>query len=147
MKIYTSYFYQIRYFKPYMIPVSTALSDPEWYKAPNGKEFWVDKRGVANGLRYEPIMVQGLCEHNCPCENKNIAQCLWLKEYEALLQTIDKEKVLKAFEHCGQYIKKKLGFQEEPVIVLIVHESWNNPCSERKGLQKLFNCEELKYPI
>lgn len=31
MKILTSYFYQIRNFKPYQIPLSTAISDPAWY--------------------------------------------------------------------------------------------------------------------
>ena len=31
MKIRLSYFYQIRFFKKNMIPMSTALSDPEWY--------------------------------------------------------------------------------------------------------------------
>ena len=43
MKIATSYFYQIRNFKPYMIPVSTALSDPEWYRPPAGQEYYIDK--------------------------------------------------------------------------------------------------------
>ena len=31
MKIYTSYFYQIRFFKPNMIPLSTAKYDPSWF--------------------------------------------------------------------------------------------------------------------
>ena len=152
MKIYTSYFYQIRNFKPYMIPVSTALSDPIWYRPPQGKEYWIDKRGVMNGLRYTPLMVQAFCEHICPCEHKGAAHlfpqcCKWLQEYGDLLNNLNKNEILKAFEHCGQFAKKKLGFQEEPVIVLIVHEAWNNPCSERCKLQEYFHCTELSYPI
>lgn len=152
MKIYTSYFYQIRNFKPYMIPVSTALSDPVWYRPPEGKEYWVDKRGVANGLRYKPLMVQAFCEHICPCERRGAAQkfpqcCQWLQEYGNLLNTLNKNEILKAFEHCGQFIKNKLGFKEEPVIVLIVHEANTNPCSERAKLQEYFHCTELSYPI
>ena len=42
MKIYTSYFYQIRNFKPNMIPVSTAISDPFWYRPPAGKEYYIE---------------------------------------------------------------------------------------------------------
>lgn len=31
MKILISYFYQIRFFKPNMIPLSTAAFDPKWF--------------------------------------------------------------------------------------------------------------------
>ena len=31
MKIRISYFYQVRNFKPNMIPMSTAISDPAWF--------------------------------------------------------------------------------------------------------------------
>ena len=31
MQIMTSYFYQVRFMKPNMIPLSTALSDPQWF--------------------------------------------------------------------------------------------------------------------
>lgn len=40
IKIYTSYFYQIRNFTPNIIPVSTALSDPAWYRPPEGQEYY-----------------------------------------------------------------------------------------------------------
>jgi hypothetical protein len=52
----------------------------------------------------------------------------------------------------AQYEQKELQFEDEPIIVFIVHEAWNNPCSERKPLQKYFKehgieCKELEYPI
>ena len=31
MKFYISYFYQIRNFSPNMIPISTTVSDPDWF--------------------------------------------------------------------------------------------------------------------
>lgn len=31
MKLALSYFYQIRFFKRYMLPVSTTCLDPDWY--------------------------------------------------------------------------------------------------------------------
>ena len=58
MQIYTSYFYQIRNFKKNMVPVSTAITDPAWYRPPQGKEYYIDKRGIVCGLRYEPLIVQ-----------------------------------------------------------------------------------------
>ena len=37
MKIMTSYFYAIRFFKPNMIPISTAKWDPKWYHQNKGQ--------------------------------------------------------------------------------------------------------------
>lgn len=142
MKIATSYFYQIRNFTPNMIPVSTALSDPAWYRPPEGKEYYIDKRGIVCGLRYEPLIVQLQGSHGCPCENKHLAPaCPTMIEYEQLLEKlVDKEKTLKAFEYC-------LNKFNADTIVLIVYEAPNNLCSERTALQEFFNCEELEYPI
>ena len=44
IKIKTSYFYQIRNFTPNLIPVSTCLRDPNWYRPPQGEEYYRDKR-------------------------------------------------------------------------------------------------------
>lgn len=153
MKLATSYFYQIRNFKPWMIPVSTALSDPIWYRPPQGKEYYIDKRGVMCGLRYEPLIVQRYGTKECigersicPYAYTNYS-CELMQEYEHLLYSlVDKERTLKAFEYCANKFKRPFD-DEEPIIVLMVHEAPNNPCSERAALQKFFNCEELKYPI
>ena len=154
MEIATSYFYQIRNFKPNMIPVSTAMWDPEWYKPPEGQEYYIDKRGIVCGLRYEPLIVQkyGTCE--CPGQTMcwyeiadlqdpwgNKVQCPFLEEYrDSLYSLVDKEKTLKAFEYC-------LNKFNADTIVLIVYETPTNPCSERWALQEFFGCEELEYPI
>ena len=140
--IYTSYFYQIRNFKKNMIPVSTALSDPAWYRPPQGQEYFFDKNGVVNGLRYEPLIVQLQGTHICPCEGKSYAPyCPTMVEYRQLLdKLVDREKTLKAFEYC-------LNKFNADTIVLMVYEAPNNLCSERYALQEFFNCKELKYPI
>lgn len=147
MKIRTSYFYQIRNFTSNLIPISTAISDPAWYRPPEGKEYYIDKRGIACGLRYEPLIVQREA-HNClcPCQDKDQAPyCPTMLEYETLLWTlVDKEKTLKAFEYCCNKFKKELNLKEEPIICLMVYEAPTNPCSERWGLQKFFNCKELE---
>ena len=149
MKIVTSYFYQIRNFTPNIIPVSTALSDPAWYRPPKGKEYYIDKRGIICGLRYEPLIVQRYGTHGCPCDTKDLAgTCTTMIEYEQLLfSLVDKEKTLKAFEYCTNKFKKELNLKEEPIICLMVYEAPTNPCSERAALQRFFNCKELRYPI
>ena len=55
MKIATSYFYQIRNFKPWMIPVSTCLSDPEWYRPKDGKEYYI---GFSPSFEYPKTVVE-----------------------------------------------------------------------------------------
>ena len=148
MKIATSYFYQIRNFKPWMIPVSTAISDPAWYKPPNGEEYYIDKRGIICGLRYEPLVVQLNGTHGCPCEDRSEAPaCPTMLEYERLLNSlVDKDRTLKAFNYCANKFKRPFD-EEEPIIVLMVYETPKNPCSERYALQRFFNCKELEYPI
>lgn len=145
IKIYTSYFYMIRYFTPNIIPVSTALSDPAWYRPPEGQEYYIDKRGIICGLRYEPLIVQRMGHCICPCEDREIVQgnCPTMIEYRQLLETfVDKEKTLKAFEYCANKFKRPFD-EKEPIICLMVYEAPNNPCSERWALQEFFNCKEL----
>lgn len=153
MKIATSYFYQIRNFKQNMIPVSTCLSDPDWYRPPKGKEYYIDKRGIICGLRYKPLIVQFQGSHYCPCENKEIlqGQCDTLKEYRQLLETVDFNKTIKGFQFCANKFQRPFD-EEEPIIVLMVYEAPSNPCSERIALQDYFTshgwkCKELNYPI
>ena len=146
--IYTSYFYQIRNFTPNLIPVSTALSDPQWYRPPVDKEYYIDKRGIICGLRYEPLIVRDippLCP--CPYQGEGLPHCDFLREYWRGLYEKDKNKILKAFEYCLNKFKKELCLKEDPTICLMVYEAPSNPCSERQALQEFFNCEELKYPI
>ena len=153
MQIKTSYFYQIRYFTPNLIPVSVCLSDPIWYRPPEGQEYYVDKRGIICGLHYEPLIVQKYGTKACLGERaicpfvhyQPYYYCEMLQEYRQLLETVDFNKMIKAFEYCLNKFNKD-------TIVLMVYEAPNNLCSERKYLQEYFNkhgieCKELEYPI
>ena len=153
MKVRTSYFYQIRNFKPNMIPMSTALSDPAWFHNFQDKTHtFIDKRGVLNGLRLLPIIVQGNCEGCCPCEAKDPEHCPMTAPYEFELSLIDFDKMYKGMEQfCNNYCKEN-NIKEEPIAVLMVYEAPNNLCSERHTLINYFNkhgveCKELDYPI
>lgn len=136
-----SYFYQIRNFTPNIIPVSTALSDPIWYRPPEGKEYYIDKRGIICGLRYEPLIVQRKAEHCCPCENRSLApRCPTLLEYRELLETIDFDKMIKSFEFCLNKFNKD-------TIALMVYEAPNNPCSERFSLIDYFAAHDINLTL
>ena len=68
-----------------------------------------------------------------------------MQEYRQLLDTVDCDKMIKAFRYCLNKFNKD-------TIVLIVYEAPNNLCSERRYLQEYFNkhgieCKELEYPI
>lgn len=66
MKLYTSYFYQIRFFAPNIVPVSTAVWDPKWYHNFAGQDnVFLDKRGVVNGLRAPALAPGSQLEGSC----------------------------------------------------------------------------------
>lgn len=154
MQVRISYFYQIRNFKPNMIPMSTCISDPDWYHNWQDKNYiFKDKRGILNGLRLRPIIVQdGHRECGCPCSRKDPSRCMFLKDYAAALEMIDFDKMMKGItDFCTMYAQKE-HLQEEPIAVLIVYEAPSNQCSERQTLINYFNshgveCKELDYPI
>lgn len=153
MKIRTSYFYQIRNFKKYMIPVSTALWDPKWYHDNQGHScIFYDKRGIINGIRLEALISKAKGCGLCPCNDKDYENCLFLKEYRKRLDNIDFDRMYKDMENFANRYKQNEGFEEEPIIVLIVYETPQNHCSERQALIDYFNskgveCKELDYPI
>ena len=143
MKIMTSYFYQIRFFTPNMIPLSTAVWDPKWFHANRGQDYhFKDKNGVWNGLRAEPFMpgemCMGLCTGSENCDSKDPSSCLFLKTYRIQLDLLDYDEMLTRFERMGNFIQELEGFEEEPILVLIVHEAYDNPCSERWVIQDWF---------
>ena len=145
MKLFTSYFYQVRFFKPWQIPLSTAVYDPKWFHEGQGQHHvFVDKNGVVNGLRGEKLhpgkSCDGLC-HGKPCEHSP-ESCQFLAEYRKQLSSIDKDAYLKELEALASRLKAAMKFNEEPEIMLIVHEAPTNACSERCVLQEIFGCNE-----
>lgn len=156
MEIRISYFYQIRNFKPYMIPVSAACFDPKWYHDFKGKDYtFLDKRGIINGLRCEELhpddRCQGLCSGNPNCIFKE-EKCDFLKQYRQQLEELDFNSFINRCKNSIKKIKNQLKIKQDLILVFIVYEAPNNPCSERQVLIDYFNskgidCKELDYPI
>lgn len=156
MKFALSYFYKVRFFQPNMIPISTALSDPKWFHANHSPQFtFLDKNGVINGLRCPELAPGPLCSGLCNGSRDNGCtpeSCDFLRAYRLQLEAnFDIDSFLKRCEVAAANTKEYNGYKEEPVIVLLVHEAPDNPCSERQPLLDFFNShgiqmEELKFP-
>lgn len=154
MQIMTSYFYQVRFMKPNMIPLSTALSDPQWFhKGTYDKTIqFKDKNGVWNGLRAEPFVPGEDCNGLCggrPCD-RSPDLCLFLKTYEYQLNQLNYQEIWNRFNVLSKNIQQLEGFKEEPICILLVHEAYTNPCSERWIIQKYFkkhgyNIKEFRF--
>lgn len=150
MYIMTSYFYQIRFFTPNMIPLSTAVWDPKWYHQNRDQKWqWKDKNGVWNGLRAEEFAPGPLCEGLCRgpecCETGSPQHCQFLRQYRKQLDSLDFKDIIKRIYDLGKKVQDVEKFENEPVIVFIVHEATSNPCSERRVIQEWF--ADHGYPI
>lgn len=145
MKIYITYFYEIRFLKQHQIPLSTAIWDPKWFHNWKGNsEVFLDKNGVLNGLRLEELN-PGTCHASgCPCDIKNYQECRFLKEYRTGLDKIDFPALMKKLKTIATGWKNTAGFLEEPEIILVVYETPDNPCSERQPIIDWFEKNGIK---
>lgn len=143
MKIYTSYFYKVRFFTPNMIPISTAKWDPKWYHDFKGeKHQFIDKNGVINGLRAEvfapgPIASQ-FCRGTENCYLNDPHTCLFLRAYRLQLDELNFDDILSRTETLCKNVRDSIHYEGEPIAVFLVHEAPDNPCSERAVIQEWF---------
>ena len=148
MKVYTSYFYKIRFFKPNMIPISTALWDPKWYHQNHGSDHWfIDKNGVINGLRapvFAPGEVASAVSSCGSCDHTNYDNCAFLKAYAHQLSLLDINEIMERTETLCEIVRPTVGYEGEPIAVFIVHEAPDNPCSERVAIQEYFRSHGIK---
>ena len=139
LKIFISYFYNLRFFKPYQIPLSTAVWDPKWYHNWKGnREVFLDNNGVLNGLRIEELNPKKCNACGCPCKVKNPEKCWFLKTYRDGLHKINFNTLMEKLEVIASGWKNTAGFSEEPEIILLVYETPDNPCSERVPIIEWF---------
>ena len=142
LKIFTSYFYQVRFFQKNDIPLSTAMWDPKWYHKFKKSDYqFVDKRGVINGLRADPFVPCANCEGLCYGPNACTAApqfCGFLREYRRQLDRLDMDDILARMEVLAKRVQQINGYIGEPHICLLFHEAPNNPCSERIPVQHWF---------
>lgn len=131
MKLYTSYYYQLRNFPQNLVALNTTIWPPKYVKL--GEK---DKRGVIliDCPPLKPgIECEGLC--NGKCDPKHPYDCNFLKVYYNQLQKINFEKF---FAHLN-VLKNKIEHEEnisDISFAFIVFEAPTNNCSERWMIQK-----------
>lgn len=146
MKIKISYFNNIRNFTPNMIPVSTAMFDPKWYHTKDGN-CYLDKNNVINGMRIEylhlPSSIYNMleasdkgCSKNCPLPKDG--NCEFMKQYYKYLSSIPFKNLHNHLNMIANQHQQLMHYTEEPIVVLIVHESPNTGCAERPVLVQYF---------
>lgn len=143
MLIFTSYFYQVRFFDKYLIPLSTALYDPKWFHDNKGDNYvFKDKNGVYNGLRFPTFnpSKSAQCKKDCELDPHN---CSFIKSYSQYLDSLDFDKVYESLEEISKSVKSYENLDRDPSIVLLVHEVPTNACSERMPLQKWFRSHDM----
>lgn len=159
LKIATSYFYQIRFFKPYMIPMSTTMWDPKWYHNFKDQSIaFVDKNGVLNGMRI-PVLVpdaervwHGTCYGRDKCSIGDPTICEFLRGYRRQLDEVNFDAFMQALESTVKNTAKLVNITEEPLVVFMFAEKPDNPCSERVEVHQWFHrngflIDELNYPV
>lgn len=143
MKLYTSYFYQVRNMRPNQIPVSTAKWDPRWFHDFKDSDYiFIDKRGVINGVRFPRFAPGPSCEGLCPehysCKVIQDGKCAFLKAYREQLSKLDFAETMAIMSGIAKEFKESGGLAEEPDFILLVHEAPDNFCSERLVIQEWF---------
>lgn len=130
MKLYTSYFAQLRNFPKNLVGLSTAHWNPKW--RPMGK----DARGIicVDCPPFKPgHECDGLC--NGKCNPKNPEDCAFLKAYKAQL---DKVNITSFMNSLGK-LAAQICCDESLTDIdfaLLVYETPTNPCSERVVIQQ-----------
>ena len=143
MKFYITYFYNVRFFKPNQIPISTAVWDPKWYHNGTSDQTvcFIDKNGVMNGIKEDLLSPLTIEEHWCGpnCKYKGeLPNCCFLQAYRNYLKTVDFQYIFGEFNRVAEDVYKVTNYAGEPEIILLVHEKEDNPCSERIPLQEYF---------
>lgn len=134
MKISTSYFYNVRFFEPWQVPVSTAKWDPKWFHDFQGEDYiFRDKRSVINGVRFLMFVPDSNCDNLCSgdCDNYTPDNCLFLNMYRMQLGFLSFDKVIKNLKITEANIKHFFGIDHEIEFVFMFHEKPDNRCSER----------------
>lgn len=132
MKLYTSYFYQTRFFPINLIGLSTAAWPPKYLEMDKK-----NKNGViiinCHPLRPGP-KCEGLCSGNCLTRHPH--DCSFLQTYYEQLCQIDFHKFITQLKHLGDSIKQKENIKSEIDFAFLVYEAPQNICSERQIIQR-----------
>lgn len=154
MKIYISYFYNIRYMNEKLLPVAVTKTVPFWfieniYCYDEGSiQYPVDKNGVTNGVHIEQLVMPELtfnklpedarCTKNCTITRKHDDKqewCPFMNAYYSYLNTcVDFDAIMQWLTTLST-----VNGVKDRDIVLIVYEPSYLKCAERPVLVQWFH--------
>ena len=124
MKIYTSYFAQMRNFPPNMIGLSTAHWEPK-YITPNRSQNGIIWTGIP------PLKPGKECDGLCN------GKCAFLKMYRKQLDKLNFNEIYNKIITIAQKVQEGEHWNNVDVAIL-VYETPKNNCSERVVIQQWF---------
>ena len=138
MKIYTSYWAQVRNFPKNLVGLNTTFWPPKWRPLGEDKNnVWViDCPPLEPGSE-----CAGLC--NGCCDPPHPQDCAFLKTYREQLEHIDIDAFMAQLEALKAQIEQGEGL-ENVEFALIVFEAPNKPCSERWMLQDWLRAHDIE---
>lgn len=137
MKIYTSYWAQVRNFPKNLIGLNTTVWPPKW--RPLGQ----DKRGIWV-IDCPPLKPGQECEGLCngKCEPRHPEDCAFLDTYYNQLCNLDFNQFMKNLQKLKLQICNDEGLDDVD-FALIVFETPTTSCSERGAIQKWLKNHEV----
>ena len=132
MKLYTSYWAQVRNFPRNLVGLNTTVWPPRW--RPLGK----DKNNVLV-VDCPPMKPGSQCAGLCDgkCNPKQPDTCKFLKTYREQLDYLDFDNFYSQLETLKQRIEDGENLTDVN-FAFIVFEKYDNPCSERWPIQEWF---------
>ena len=131
MKLYTSYWAQVKNFPKNLVALSTVVWEPKWYKVGE-----VDKNGVIS-LRCSPLRPGRSCDGLCDgyCEPRHPQDCAFLREYRKQLDAIDFDDFIQHLLDLQARLLEDFPDRIDFDFAFIFYEKYDNPCSERWAVQ------------
>lgn len=132
MKLYTSYWAQVRNFPRNLVGLNTTVWPPRW--RPLGQ----DKRGIWV-IDCPPLKPGKQCEGLCngKCNPKHPKDCAFLQTYKKQLNNELTPNFFIILNNLAKKIKAKEHLDDID-FAFIVFEKYDNPCSERWPIQEWF---------
>ena len=139
MKLYTSYWAQVKNFPKNLVALSTVVWEPKWYKVGG-----MDKNGIIS-LRCPPLRPGKTCDGLCngKCNPKHPNDCTFLHEYHKQLDALDFDKFMQNLHTLHDKICKNEQLDDID-FAFIFFEKYDNPCSERWPVQDWFRAHGAK---
>lgn len=72
-----------------------------------------------------------LCRGLANCKVGNPKSCVFLKRYKEQLDVIDFSEIYDKMKKLCDRVQTMTSYQGNPIVVILVHEKPDNPCSER----------------